>query len=139
VDPTRPKQASLRRSISTTYYALFHLLTGAAASNWKNRDQRLTFERAFDHGKMARVSGRISGQPFPNQDPQQVRHLRIVARAFAHLQELRHGADYDGNRIWVRVDALESNALARQAFRSWKSVSKEKIAQDCLLQFLVQR
>lgn len=30
-EPRRPKQATLRRSISTAYYGLFHLLTDAAA------------------------------------------------------------------------------------------------------------
>jgi len=118
---------------------LFHLLTGSAASNWKNRGQRLTFERVFDHGRMAKASGRIASQQFPNQDPHQVQHLRAVARTFSHLQDQRHTADYDGNKIWSRTEVLESVRLAEAAFISWRAVRKTKIAQDYLLQFLVQR
>ena len=139
VDRTRPKQASLRRSISTTYYSLFHLLIGSAAANWKNRDQRLTFERVFDHGRMAKVSNRLARQAFPNQDPHQVRHLKTVVEAFSNLQEQRHTADYDGSKTWSRTEAIEANLVAQKAFASWKVMSKTKIAQDYLLQFLVQR
>ena len=32
-EPKRPKQASLRRAVSTAYYALFHLLIGQAVRN----------------------------------------------------------------------------------------------------------
>ena len=139
VDPTRPKQASLRRAVSTAYYAVFHLLTGAAAANWKNRDQRRSFGRTFDHGKMAKASGRIGGQSFPNQDPRFVQHLRFVARAFVQLQDKRHTADYDGNRHWSRTEVDKLIEVADQAFASWRAVRKTKIAQDYLLQFLVQR
>ncbi len=114
-------------------------MTGAAAANWKNRDQRLTLERMFDHGRMARASGRTAGQQFPGQDPQQTDHLKLVARAFTDLQAQRHLADYDGNRTWSRIDAIELNNQAQKAFQSWRAVRKTKIAQDYLLQFLVQR
>jgi hypothetical protein len=32
LDPRRPRQASLRRAISTAYYALFHLLISEASA-----------------------------------------------------------------------------------------------------------
>ena len=31
----KPKQASLRRAVSTAYYAAFHLLVAEAVGNWK--------------------------------------------------------------------------------------------------------
>ena len=34
-EPKRPKQASLRRAVSTAYYAIFHLLSMETAKNWK--------------------------------------------------------------------------------------------------------
>ena len=34
MDGANPKQASLRRAVSTAYYALFHLLVDEAVSNW---------------------------------------------------------------------------------------------------------
>ena len=88
---------------------------------------------------MAKASSRIARQPFPNEDPKLVQHLRTVANAFSNLQNQRHTADYDGDRIWSRTEAVAANVVARSAFASWKAVSKTKIAQDYLLQFLIQR
>src|SRR5258708_1560887 len=51
-EKTRPRQASLRRSVSTAYYALFHLLISEATFNWKRADQRPLLARFFEHGKM---------------------------------------------------------------------------------------
>ena len=48
-DPKRPRQASLRRAVSTAYYALFHLLIAATIVNWKNLHQRSQVARGFDH------------------------------------------------------------------------------------------
>lgn len=39
-EPKRPKLASLRRSISTAYYALVHLLIAEATLNWKREPLR---------------------------------------------------------------------------------------------------
>ena len=54
----RPRQASLRRSVSASYYALFHLLVDAATRRlvWGNERQELRncLTRAFDHGVMKR-------------------------------------------------------------------------------------
>src|ERR1700735_3811250 len=47
-----PKQASLRRAVSTAYYALFHLLIDEAVSQWSVERQRSILARTFDHGKM---------------------------------------------------------------------------------------
>jgi uncharacterized protein (UPF0332 family) len=41
----RPRQASLRRAVSTVYYALFHLLVHEATLNWRRVEQR-----ASSHG-----------------------------------------------------------------------------------------
>lgn len=55
-DPNRPKQASLRRAISTAYYALFHLLVQDSASRLvpgaDNDPLRNLVSRAFNHGSM---------------------------------------------------------------------------------------
>jgi hypothetical protein len=48
----RPRQASLRRAVSTAYYALFQLLIHEATLNWRRVDQRALLARFFEHGKM---------------------------------------------------------------------------------------
>jgi hypothetical protein len=47
-----PRQASLRRAISTAYYALFHLLISEATLNWKRVEYRDALARVFEHGNM---------------------------------------------------------------------------------------
>ncbi len=51
-EPTDPKQASLRRAVSTAYYALFHLLIDEAVSKWAVERQRSILARTFEHGRM---------------------------------------------------------------------------------------
>ena len=57
-EPKRPNQASLKRAVSTVYYALFHLLIDAAILNWKNAHQRAQIARAFDHRSMKYAANR---------------------------------------------------------------------------------
>lgn len=52
---TRNVEASLRRAVSTAYYALFHLLIDEAVGNWDVEHQRGTLARTLEHGVMARV------------------------------------------------------------------------------------
>lgn len=50
---TNPSQTSLRRAVSTAYYALFHLLIEDAASRWSGPpESRTGLERGFQHGSM---------------------------------------------------------------------------------------
>jgi len=42
-----PKQASLRRAVSTAYYALFHLLIDEAVSQWSVERQRSILARTL--------------------------------------------------------------------------------------------
>jgi len=51
-EPRKPRQASLRRGVSTAYYALFHLLISEAVANWNRVSLRAALGRAFDHGIM---------------------------------------------------------------------------------------
>jgi len=55
-EPKRPRQASLRRAVSSSYYALFHLLVYEATRNWKQSHHRPALGRYFEHGKMAKAS-----------------------------------------------------------------------------------
>ena len=48
-----PKQSSLRRAVSTAYYALFHLLIADFTVNWRVRSERARLGRMFEHRKMS--------------------------------------------------------------------------------------
>jgi uncharacterized protein (UPF0332 family) len=136
-EPKRPKQASLRRAISTAYYALFHLLTTSAAANWKQVGQRAGLARAFDHRRMREASDKINRQ-YGGQTTLVVTRLRAVATAFTQLQQDRNAADYDSSRQWSRSDVLGQIQLAASAFENWKVIRNEQIAQDYLLSLLIK-
>jgi uncharacterized protein (UPF0332 family) len=139
LDRKRPRQASLRRAVSTAYYALFHLLTTAAVANWKKPRQRAALARAFEHRKMNDACVKTRGKQFPNPNLASAGHLRTVADTFIKLQQFRHTADYDNSKKWARTEVLAHIELAAAAFDSWDAIARETIAEDFLLQLLVQR
>lgn len=138
-EPKRPRQASLRRAISTAYYALFHLLTTASASNWKIVRQRPALARAFEHRKMNSVCAKTSREQFSSATHASVQNLKAVANTFIELQQHRHTADYDNSKKWTRTEVLAQIDSARAAFDSWDAIADEQIAADFLLQLLIQR
>jgi hypothetical protein len=48
--PDKAHQPSLRRAVSTGYYALFHLLISDAIANCTDPQFRAALARVFDHG-----------------------------------------------------------------------------------------
>jgi uncharacterized protein (UPF0332 family) len=140
-EPKNPRQASLRRGVSTAYYALFHLLVSESVTNWNRNDLRPSLGRAFDHAPMRSASNRILNSQtfsFTGEDPLVVEKLRMVASAFVQLQDKRHTADYDNTTFWTRREALEQVKLAERVFLTWKSIRNEQIAQAYLVSFLTK-
>ncbi|MCX7049799.1 MAG: hypothetical protein NTX50_30495 [Candidatus Sumerlaeota bacterium] len=131
----RPKQASLRRAVSTAYYSLFHLLVEKASSmlvrGKENRILRDLVRRAFDHREMVTIS-RAFGQANLPAQIQSIAGARIdvnlqfVADAFVDLQEARHRADYDLGFRLTRNDAMAYVSQARLAIGRWSSVQSSQ-------------
>lgn len=134
----RPKQASLRRSVSTAYYALFHLLTTEAVANWKIASQRARLARIFEHGRMKDASVRAAGAARKVEDANVAAHLRNVAKAFIQLYENRQVADYDNATQWTRSEVLEQINLVDRAFKGWRAIREEPLAADFLLSLFVK-
>jgi uncharacterized protein (UPF0332 family) len=128
----RPRQASLRRAVSTAYYSLFHLLIGEASSNWKIAGQRSRFARIFEHSRMNSASVRAANSAFAGENPSAVVHLQNVARVFTQLYEERRIADYDNAKQWSRSEALTQIELVEQAFASWGAIRSKEIANEYL-------
>lgn len=128
----RPRQASLRRSVSTSYYALFHLLTSEAArlvapSCAVPATQKI--QRWFDHAEMKRVCGMFSTSAAPKQitailDAPVSSDLQSVAQAFIKLQEARHDADYDLETVWTKLTAQEFVQVAKDASAAWSRIRR---------------
>jgi len=126
----KPKQASLRRAVSSAYYALFHLLVAEAAQRLAPAQPpllRRQVARAFAHGQMRQVCESIRRRQPPAPldallalpiEPD----LAIVAQTFPVLQQARHDADYNLAAVLSRVDVRQNIKQAELAFSSWKTV-----------------
>ena len=158
LDPTRPRQANLRRAVSSAYYALFHLLvhegsTLIAGDPRQELDAAICFglRRWYDHAKMKRASewfqgkktpvsveallpaaATVRGQPQPAQahlGTSTPGELRRVADAFVDLQQQRHVADYDLRAPpFDRQSTLVWVERAERAFEDWRAVRAHPLA-----------
>ncbi len=148
-EPRKPIQASLRRSVSASYYALFHLLVDEATrlmlSGHRCGSLRDSLSRAFHHSSMKqtaveftrqRMSPKLwsgfDGRPVPQQ-------LINVASAFVELQEARHDADYNRARRFTRREALDLLDLTEQGFQDWGVVRGSLHADTFLTGLLAYR
>jgi hypothetical protein len=132
-----PKQASLRRAVSTAYYALFHLLIDEAVGKWAIERQRSTIASIFEHRAMKGIcidvpNNAKGGGDVPSE-------LYTVAHNFIQLQEHRYTADYNNSKQWSRSDVLNALTLATDAFYAWALVCSQDAAQDFLLQLFLPK
>ena len=118
LEPGRPKQATLRRAISTAYYGVFHFLVEQATSELVGGRAdlarvRAVISRKFSHTTMGGLCRKVSGvqgswpkpvdEHFGKNQPAVPPDLGTVARSFVALQEERHKADYNLTaRRWGR-------------------------------------
>lgn len=132
-----PKQASLRRAVSTAYYALFHRLIDDAVGKWSVERHRSILARTFEHPKMKGICDDVlktvkSGGTVPDE-------LHAVALTFIRLQQHRHTADYDNAKVWSRSDVDDVLTLATDAFDAWEVVRGQDAAQDFLLNLFLPK
>jgi uncharacterized protein (UPF0332 family) len=130
----RPRQADLKRAISSIYYSLFHTLAGCCADmmiGGKNSDRskpawRQVY-RSLEHGhaKTQCSNGKIM-QKFPKE-------IEDFANWFVTMQSKRHNADYDPfykttkSEVLLDLSAVESaidkflksNTKDRRAFSAF--------------------
>jgi uncharacterized protein (UPF0332 family) len=137
-EPRRPKQATLRRAVSTAYYGLFHFLIEESTALLFGTGQRQVAvrqlaARAFVHGKMKSACAE-----FIKRNPQHVqalrqpfwakltiagnRQLQLIAQTFIDLQNQRHIADYDLTVSFSRQDALNTVLRAETAATAWRQL-----------------
>jgi len=144
-EPRRPKQASLRRAVSTAYYALFHLLLAEATrvlvSGSSLAPLRPVVARTFGHRPMNDACrsfaasnlpaplGAIVPMPLPAE-------LIETAQAFLDLQEARHQADYDLADRYLREETLAVVGQAERAFTAWQHVRATRQAKVFLVALL---
>ncbi len=148
-EPKKPLQAGLRRAVSTSYYAIFHLLVDEATRlmlKGHNRTPlRDNLARAFHHATMKQTAMAFTKGNLPpklviganNQVLQ--KPLIAVAETFVELQEARHAADYDRSLRFTRQEVLDLIDLTDQAFQEWQQIRNRLQADTFLIGLLTYR
>lgn len=115
----KPRQADLKRAVSTAYYALFHAMAKNAADtvvgSGLNRAERAWVQvyRSMDHGFAKNACKEVRNLGFPDG-------LIACADEFVSLQEARHSAYYDPTYSLSRAEALTWVERAELAIKKLK-------------------
>jgi len=142
-EPRKPRQASLRRAISTAYYSLFHFLLHEATdllfpSNPATLRQRAS--RAFTHSDARNVceifAGEKGGIKNLTSEPLE-QQLREIAATFVELHEARHRADYDLMETLERAQAIGYVGQTRLAIAEWHAIKNSPNANVFLAALLI--
>jgi uncharacterized protein (UPF0332 family) len=140
LDARRPRQANLRRAISTAYYAVFHEVSERAVAAILSRADAAgpigaRARRVIDHRASLRAAKWFAGSPesmLPalhamrraavdasnSVDPV----LARACRRFISLQAERHRADYDMSTSFSRADAAHRIADAGAAIQDLRNL-----------------
>ena len=114
----RPRQASLRRAVSTAYYAMFHCLASVAANALVGRDRSPAWHRvyrALEHGQArSACENKRALAEFPAE-------VRRFADTFVMLQRERQRADYALDQgVYRKSDVLGDVASAETAISQFE-------------------
>ena len=122
-DRGRPRQANLRRAVSTAYYAMFHclavccadLLVGGVGAERSEPAWRQAY-RALEHGAARQRCNRTAIiQKFPVE-------IREFADRFAGMQQKRHRADYGPEARYDKDDVLQDITNVAEAIAKFQRV-----------------
>jgi uncharacterized protein (UPF0332 family) len=144
--PKAAHQASLRRAVSTAYYALFHLLVSEATANWARPELRATLARCFDHGAIktasanaaARLEKVLKGVSPEDATKNAAFLLHYVATTFVQAKERREDADYNMAREWTPLEVELQIVSVTAAFEAWRVIRDEADAQAYLVAMLAK-
>jgi uncharacterized protein (UPF0332 family) len=122
LDPRKPRQAHLRRAVSTAYYALFHYLVDEVCyaqigTQNSQKEHRHVLARAFVHTSMRDACTSFAGGTLKESIikglPRDAignyaipKEIKDIAGTFAELQEKRHLADYDLSERFQKLEVL---------------------------------
>jgi uncharacterized protein (UPF0332 family) len=147
---TKPKQATLRRAVSTAYYAFFHLLIEESTKAFlgaqgTQKKLRTTFGRVFEHTEMKDAAKQFASPSLPdvwknvlgNQPVAQ--SLKVVAETFIAVQTERHRADYNLQLNFSKREAQKIIDDIERAFRLWQQCKTTPEARVFLLALFTKK
>lgn len=139
--PGKLASARIRRSISTTYYALFHFVVdevGLRLVGTSNdlRTRRRILARMISHRGAKLVFDKVRGagidksvEDFPRPRGHGSGSIvtpgfvQTLAKVFIDAQTKRHDADYDLNTPVSEKDARLLHARVKRAIAAWRAAS----------------
>lgn len=137
-NPMKPRQADLKRAVSTANYALFHTLAHTCADRLigtglrrDNPAWRQVY-RSLEHGFARSACERSQKLGFPDE-------IVRFGNAFVRLQKERHDADYDPAARFTKPEVALLIAQAEQAIRSLNQASNQDKTAFAALVLLKQR
>jgi len=155
----RPTDADLRRGISAAYYAVFHDLTGHAASHLVGScplEIQNEIRRSWTHGEISQLAEYVVDRAEVLQrspDAALLRQLEalgplldVVAKdaamvdslqLFNDMHERRHAADYDHGKAFVKLHLIQACRNARIA--RWRLGDASSAAREALFALLTVR
>ena len=103
----RPRQAELRRAVSTAYYAMFHALALCGANTLAGASREIRslpawrqIYRALEHGH---ARNQCNNRAVVNRFPPEIRDF---AELFGEMQLYRQSADYDPDASFSRSHVI---------------------------------
>ena len=129
-----PRQADLRRAISSAYYGVFHAVLTEAADGFVGRTKQDTpryalVYRSVDHRTLRAICEDVKKSTLPAKYSKYVPRggfgpdLVALAYAVVELQEKRHTADYDPLFREKMSDAILAIATARTALSQFRNAN----------------
>jgi uncharacterized protein (UPF0332 family) len=142
----RPRQADIRRAISTAYYGVFHATVTAAADLYVGATKRSSSQyglvyRSVNHNRLREICERACKSLPPRYAPYVPSagfgpEIAAFATAVVELQQKRHTADYDPMVRMTRSDAVAAITTARASLAYFYAASNnDKTAFLSLLLF----
>ena len=132
-----PRQADLRRAISSVYYGIFHAVLTEAADDFVGKTKRHTpryalVYRSIKHRSLQTICKDIVRPKLPDKylkfEPRGGfgSDLRALATALVELQEKRHLADYDPLYRVRMSDAILAVKTGREALVRFRSANRTR-------------
>ena len=132
----RPSQVSLRRALSTTYYALFHALAQNGAdelvgktASLRDSEAWLLAYRGIEHGRASSV---FRNGSFMARFPPAIRKF---GRFFVVMQTNRQLADYHPHKRFAKhfvLDCISDAERAIARFRAAKAADRRTLSSRIL-------
>jgi hypothetical protein len=132
-----PRQADLRRAISATYYAVFHMVLSSLADDFVGTGHRQTARyglvyRSVQHGWLTDLCDELSKNtprakfrqylPSGGFDPD----FKAFASSMNELKHRRHAADYDPLARFKTADSRLVIGMGKAAMRRYRNVPMEQ-------------